>query len=222
MQLSQRHIGESALRLGFDACGVALAHRLDEDASFMTSWVEKGLHGEMDYLERNCEKRYNPCELVPGAKAVVVCLLTFEHSGRDYHRTVKSKLYELEALLKKDFGDDIVSRDAQHIFCDSAPFLERRWATLAGLGFIGKNHQLIHPELGSFVHIGELVLNTEVVLDDDKPVLESRCGDCRMCIDACPRHALGNADWDARKCVAYETHKCEVCQINCPYNEKTE
>ena len=138
--------------MGFDACGVAPVHRLDDDAQFMDNWIAQGLHGEMDYLERNCDKRYDPALLVPGAQAVVVCLLSYEHSGRDYHRRVKSLLYTLEAQLKEIFGEDIVSSTHQHIFCDSAPILERRWCVEAGLGFIGKNHQFIHPTLGSMVH----------------------------------------------------------------------
>lgn len=222
MQLTQQSICEISLRFGFDACGVAEAHRLEADAMFMDTWVAAGYHGKMDYLERNCEKRYDPRELVAGAKFVVVCLLTYDHSGRDYHRTMKSKLYEMEGYLKQIYGEDIVSQGVQHIFCDSAPMLERRWATLAGLGFIGKNHQLIHPVLGSKVHIGELVLNADVVMDGENSPMENGCGDCRLCIEACPRGALGNTFWDARRCVAYETHRCEICQIKCPYNEKTQ
>ena len=159
LKLTSANISKLALELGFDACGVAPVHYLDEDAQFMDSWIAQGLHGEMDYLERNRDKRYDPAALVPGAQAVVVCLLTYEHSGRDYHRRVKSLLYALEAKLKETFGEDIVSATHQHIFCDSAPMLERRWCVEAGLGFIGKNHQLIHPELGSMVHPGEIVIN---------------------------------------------------------------
>ena len=111
----------------------------------------------------------------------------------------------------------------QHIFCDSAPVLERRMAVAAGLGFIGRNHQLIHPRLGSRVHIGELVLQVDV--EDDRGVKPTysgatSCGECRRCIDACPGQALGRQEWDARRCIAYITHKCEICQQVCPYNEK--
>ena len=132
--LTFENISKLALELGFDACGVAPVHYLEEDAQFMDSWIAQGLHGEMDYLERNRDKRYDPAVLVPGAQAVVVCLLTYEHSGRDYHRRVKSMLYVLEAKLKEAFGEDIVSATHQHIFCDSAPMLERRWCVEAGLG----------------------------------------------------------------------------------------
>ena len=188
----------------------------------MDHWIVQGLHGDMDYLSRNCDKRYDPASLVPGAQTVVVCLLSFEHSGRDYHRKVKSMLYTLEAQLKAAFGEDIVSSTHQHIFCDSAPMLERRWCVEAGLGWIGKNHQLIHPKLGSLVHPGEIVLNKAL---EDLPSAEKRfgmlaqgCGDCTLCMDACPTGALRNEIWDARECIAYKTHYCLECQTVCPHN----
>lgn len=216
--MTEADIRRAAEEVGFDACGVATARRLDADAEVMDRWVGQGLHGNMDYLERNREKRYDPRELVEGGKTVVVCLLTYTHSGHDYHRAVKSKLYQLEALLRERYGDEIVGA-GQHIFCDSAPFLERRWAVLAGLGQIGRNHQLIHPELGSMVHPGELVLQCEVECatpSEQKDI----CGDCHRCEEACPTGALRQQVWDARLCVAYKTHHCLVCQQACPYNKQ--
>ena len=217
--LTYENICNIATEVGFDACGVATVRRLDTDAQFMDTWVAAGLNGEMEYLARNCEKRYDPSVLVPNAKTVVVCLLTYEHSGRDYHRTVKSRLYQLQARLIEKYGEEVVSADYQHIFCDSAPILERRWCVEAGLGFIGKNHQLIHPTLGSMVHPGELLLNIEV--SGMLPRVEKGCGECRRCLDACPTGALRNTVWDARQCVAYTTHYCLTCQLKCPYNETT-
>lgn len=225
MTLTLENICKLATEIGFDACGVAPVRRLDEDAQFMDNWVAQGLHGEMDYLERNCDKRYDPSLLVPGAQTVVVCLLSFEHSGRDYHRKVKSLLYTLEAKLKDAFSEDIVSATHQHIFCDSAPILERRWCVEAGLGFIGKNHQLIHPKLGSLVHPGEIVLNKTVNgyrvsdIGDWESAIGKGCGDCGLCLDACPTGALRNEVWDARECVAYTTHHCLECQKVCPHNK---
>jgi len=217
--LTSENICKLAAEIGFDSCGVAAVHRLDSDARYMDEWVAQGLHGDMSYFERNCEKRYDPAELVPGAQTVVVCLLTYEHSGRDYHRRVKSMLYALEAKLKEQFGEDIVSPTHQHIFCDSAPILERRWCVEAGLGFIGKNHQLIHPVLGSMVHPGEIVLNVPVELHSEHPLPRPQlCADCQLCLDACPTAALRNTVWDARECVAYTTHYCLECQKVCPYN----
>ena len=219
LTLTFENISKLALEVGFDACGVAPIHRLDDDAQFMDNWIAQGLHGEMDYLTRNCDKRYDPSLLVPGAQTVVVCLLTFEHSGRDYHRKVKSMLYTLEAKLKEAFGEDIVSSTHQHIFCDSAPMLERRWCVEAGLGFIGKNHQLIHPTLGSMVHPGEILINQPVPISNTQYPISQHCADCRLCLDACPTGALRNNVWDATQCIAYTTHHCLECQLVCPYNE---
>lgn len=219
LTLTFENISKLALEVGFDACGVAPVHRLDDDAQFMDNWIAQGLHGEMDYLTRNCDKRYDPSLLVPGAQTVVVCLLTFEHSGRDYHRKVKSMLYTLEAKLKEAFGEDIVSSTHQHIFCDSAPMLERRWCVEAGLGFIGKNHQLIHPTLGSMVHPSEILINQPVPISNTQYPISQHCADCHLCLDACPTGALRNNVWDATQCIAYTTHHCLECQLVCPYNE---
>ncbi len=209
-----------ALELGFDDCAVAPAARLDQDALYMDNWVAAGRHGAMDYLERNREKRYDPRALVEGAQTVVVCLMTYAHTGRDYHRTMKSRLYALDARLREEYGEEVVSTTQQHIFCDSAPFLERRWAVLSGLGQIGRNHQLIHPTLGSMVHPGELVLQVPVEQDSTRlrPLREDICAGCTRCLDACPTGALRQEVWDATRCVAYTTHYCLACQIACPYN----
>ena len=219
MKLTSTNIYDLAIEVGFDDCGVAPVQRLDNDAQFMDQWLAQGLHGNMDYLERNRDKRYDPSILVPGAQTVVVCLLHFDKSGRDYHRTVKSKLFRLEARLKEEFGEDIVSQTHQHIFCDSAPMLERRWCVEAGLGFIGKNHQLIHPTLGSLVHPGEILINAPVPITNTQSPIAQLCADCQLCLEACPTGALRNEVWDATQCVAYTTHHCLECQLVCPYNE---
>ncbi len=184
----------------------------------MDNWIAQGLHGEMNYLERNRDKRYDPSLLVTGAQTIVVCLLHFDKSGRDYHRTVKSLFYKLEARLKEEFGDDIVSSTHQHIFCDSAPILERRWCVEAGLGFIGKNHQLIHPTLGSLVHPGEIIINKVVPISNCQSPIAQLCADCSLCLDACPTGALRNNVWDTTQCIAYTTHHCLECQLICPFN----
>ena len=218
LKLTSKNISDLALQVGFDACGIAPVRPLSSDAQFMDNWIAQGLHGEMDYLERNCDKRYDPSVLVPGAQTVVVCLLSFDKSGRDYHRTVKSLLYKLEARLKEEYGEDIVSQTHQHIFCDSAPILERRWCVEAGLGFIGKNHQLIHPTLGSLVHPGEILINAPVPNANRPLPIAQRCADCQLCLEACPTGALRNNVWDATQCIAYTTHHCLECQNICPFN----
>lgn len=238
--LSVQWIRQQALAVGFDDCGVAHAERLDDDATFMEQWVAQGLHGNMSYLERNREKRYDPRELVPGATAVVVCVLRYDKCRRDYHRTIKSMLYQLDALLQSNPSDSSSSPDTsaspqtisslpQHLFCDSAPFLERRWAVKAGLGFIGRNHQFFHHTLGSMVHLGEIVIDRAIETIETTEVIapiktiESRfvatpCADCHLCEEACPTGALRNPVWDATRCIAYTTHRCLICQQACPLN----
>lgn len=218
LKLTSKNIYDLAIQVGFDDCGIAPVQRLDNDAQFMDQWLAQGLHGNMDYLERNRDKRYDPSVLVPGAQTVVVCLLHFDKSGRDYHRTVKSMLFQLEARLKEEFGEDIVSQTHQHIFCDSAPMLERRWCVEAGLGFIGNNHQLIHPTLGSLVHPGEIVINKPVPISNTQYPISEHCANCQLCLEACPTGALRNEVWDATQCIAYTTHHCLECQLICPYN----
>jgi epoxyqueuosine reductase len=218
LKLTSKNIYDLAIQVGFDDCGIAPVQRLDNDAQFMDQWIAQGLHGNMDYLERNRDKRYDPSVLVPGAQTVVVCLLHFDKSSRDYHRTVKSMLFQLEARLKEEFGEDIVSQTHQHIFCDSAPMLERRWCVEAGLGFIGNNHQLIHPTLGSLVHPGEIVINKPVPISNTQHPISEHCANCQLCLEACPTGALRNEVWDATQCIAYTTHHCLECQLVCPYN----
>ncbi|MGN0234939.1 MAG: epoxyqueuosine reductase [Paludibacteraceae bacterium] len=243
--VSGQRIRQQALAVGFDDCGVALASRLDDDAAFMEQWVAQGLHGNMSYFERNREKRYDPRELVPGATAVVVCVLRYDKCRRDYHRTIKSMLYELDARLQDSPTAPAVSLSPsspaetspssslpQHIFCDSAPFLERRWAVRAGLGFIGRNHQFFHHSLGSMVHLGELVLTVPVSLGEPEASPNGAglseaaagrpatpCADCHLCEEACPTGALRNPVWDATRCIAYTTHRCLICQQACPLNQ---
>ena len=229
--ISARWIRQQALAVGFDDCGVALAERLDEDAAFMDRWVAQGLHGNMSYLERNREKRYDPRELVPGATAVVVCVLRYDKCRRDYHRTIKSMLYELDALLQSNSSvssspAQAVSPLPQHLFCDSAPFLERRWAVKAGLGFIGRNHQFIHHTFGSMVHLGEIVIDSPIeaieAIDTTDAIhrfTATPCAECHLCEEACPTGALRNPVWDATRCIAYTTHRCLVCQQACPLNK---
>ena len=230
---SVQWIRQQALAVGFDDCGVAHAERLDDDAAFMEQWVARGLHGNMSYLERNREKRYDPRELVPGATAVVVCVLRYDKCRRDYHRTIKSMLYQLDARLQNPsadfFSSSSPSSSPQHLFCDSAPFLERRWAVKAGLGFIGRNHQFFHHTLGSMVHLGEIVIDRAIETIETTEVIapiktiESRfaatpCADCHLCEEACPTGALRNPVWDATRCIAYTTHRCLICQQACPLN----
>jgi len=212
------NIKETALSLGFDACGIAKADALTEDANFLQTWLSEGKQGDMHYLERNFEKRTDPRELVPGCQSIVVVLMNYfptdlqntaapriakyAYPETDYHTIIKSKLKELEERICDVYGSHCVASDHQHSFVDSAPVLERRWAERAGLGWIGKHTQLINPDLGSYTYIGILMLNIELAYD--RPI-RPRCGTCTQCIDACPTQALKNGSLDASRCISYLT-----------------
>lgn len=241
-----------ASRVGFDACGAARVRRLDEDTTLFEQWLLSGHHGSMQYMQTDTDKRLDPRLLVDGCKTVIVGLMSYHKqekqvsgapfisqsglSQQDYHLVVKSHLQQLEQLIVEHYGSSVVSSSHQHLHCDSSPVLERRWAQLAGLGYIGKNHQLINPTLGSFVHIGILFLQDE--LDEySEPFTRNLCQDCDKCLKACPTAALRTNPFDARKCVAYLTierketlpaqythlledrlYGCDTCQDVCPHN----
>ena len=265
--ISASRIRKLALLAGFDDAGVAPAHRLDEDARLLEHWLDEGCEGSMQYMRENFEKRVNPEALVPGTKTVVCCVLSYYKrneqpegapyialsglSERDYHEVVKEKLQRLETLLKAEGGEKLTNYSLQHAFCDSAPVLERAWARECGLGWIGKNRQFIHPKLGSYVHLGLLFLQESVEISSSpklgevpkggRSVSAERgwgCGDCNLCLRACPTKAIREDGMDARRCVSYltierketlpEEHQgkpymtlygCDNCQRVCPYNK---
>ncbi len=207
------------MEIGFDACGIAKADFLEEDAAFLTSWLANGFQGEMSYLERNFDKRTNPKIMVEECQSVIVTLLNYfpaqlqnpsapkiskyAYSKIDYHTIIKEKLLVLENKIIEKYGADCFNSRQQHRFVDSAPVLERRWAQRAGLGWIGRNKMLINPTLGSFCFIGVLMINKE--LEYDEP-MRNRCGTCRRCLDSCPTVALTeDKGLDARKCISYQT-----------------
>lgn len=244
--LSQ-HIITQAEKLGFEACGIAKADFLKDDAERMEQWLDEGCHGEMDYLNRNKEKRYDPRLLNEGTKTVVSVLYNYFPKqtlpaddnfkiakyayGNDYHEVVKQKLRQLLAQIETLTG----KLENTRIFVDSAPVLERAWAVRCGLGFIGKNTCLIHPKKGSFLFIGQLLLPIEI--EPVGNIIPNHCGRCTRCIDACPTGALkAPFQLDARKCISYLTieykgdfssadtrfndwiYGCDICQDVCPYN----
>ena len=244
--LSQ-HIITQAEKLGFDACGVAKADFLEDDAEKVEKWLSENCQGEMDYLTRNKEKRYDPRLLNEGTKTVVSVLcnyypkqiLTSDNNykiskyayGDDYHEVVKQKLRQLLEKIELLTG----KLENTRIFVDSAPVLERAWAVRCGLGFIGKNTCLIHPKKGSFFFIGQLLLPVET--EPVGKIIPNHCGRCTRCLDACPTGALkAPFQLDARKCISYLTieykgdlsqtdtnfsdwiYGCDICQDVCPYN----
>jgi len=232
---------------GFDFCGIAAARPLDEDARKLANWLQQGKHGDMQYMEKHFELRVNPYKLLPGAKSVICFLMNYfpvadqENNipkiskyayGMDYHEVIRPKLQEILFLMKGKFGD-FHGRG----FVDSAPVLERSWAVHSGLGWVGKNGNLIHKKSGSFFFIATLIVDLE--LDYDAPVVADYCGSCTRCIDACPTQAIGpNKEVDGSKCISYFTIElkdllipdsmkgsfdnwlfgCDTCQDVCPWN----
>jgi len=240
-------IKQTATQLGFDYCGIAKAQRLDEDARRLEAWLNKSYQGNMQYMENHFDLRVDPTRLVPGAKSVITLLLNYYPAqtpqnalpkiakyayGKDYHEVIRSKLNALLKLVKMNIGD-INGRG----FVDSAPVLERTWAQRSGLGWVGKNGNLINKEKGSFFFIATLI--TDLELQYDNPLAKDYCGTCTKCIDACPTDAiLNNKVIDGSRCISYftielkdqlipETMKgkfdnwmfgCDVCQDVCPWN----
>jgi len=249
-----QQIKQAAFDAGFDACGIARADALTEDAFYLRKYLNDCKHGDMHYLERNLEKRCDPRLLVPGCKSVVVVLLNYKpekvqehhlpHIGKyaypveDYHSVMRRKMNQLEYRLIKLLGNDCVNHNHQHSFVDTAPILEKRWAERAGLGWIGRHSQLIHPRLGSYTFIGIILLQTES--DEYDQPHPYRCGNCNKCIIACPTQALTKGEtMDARKCIAYLTLEtktdipeamlnkmsgyivgCDICSRVCPWNKR--
>jgi epoxyqueuosine reductase len=236
-----QYIKSEALRLGFDICGIAKAEVVpDETIQLYNQWIAQEYHGTMQYLQRNCEKRFDPTRLVEGCKSIVVVALNYYPShpikgmasyaiGNDYHKIVKDKLYTLLNNI------NAVRPIKGRAFCDSAPVLERHWAVQAGIGWVGHNRQLTIPHKGSYFFIGELLIDAE--LEYDTPFTANHCGNCRKCLDNCPTGALSNDGFDAPKCLSYLTieyrgeltenigkkmgnnfYGCDCCLKACPHN----
>lgn len=234
-------IKSEAVRVGFDACGIAKATAVDEETvAFIEGWTKEGKHGTMHYLERNCEKRYDPTLLVEGCRSIIVVALNYTPKraiegisnyaqGSDYHKAVKERLY----MLLKSINEKVPCQG--RAFCDSAPVLERYWAVQSGLGWIGRNRQFIIPGKGSCFFIGELIVDIE--LEYDAPYRQNHCGNCNNCIENCPTGALKREGFDSRECLSYLTieyrgelpenigekmgncfYGCDRCQAVCPHN----
>lgn len=239
-------IKEKAKALGFMSCGIAKAGFLAEEAPRLEQWLNQGKHGEMHYMENHFDKRLDPTKLVPGAKSVISLLLNYYSPqkqtdpdapklstyayGEDYHHVIKRKLKALLEYLRQEIGE-IDGR----VFVDSAPVMDKAWAAKAGLGWIGKNTNLISKKTGSFFFIAEMIVDLE--LSYDMPVTD-HCGSCTACIDACPTEALTTPyQIDGSKCISYATIElknaiptqfknkmegwmfgCDICQTVCPWN----
>jgi epoxyqueuosine reductase len=237
-------IKQEAARLGFNRCGISKADFLEEEAPQLEQWLKNGMHGKMQYMENHFDKRLDPRLLVDGAKSVISFMLNYfpeknqRHDapkiskyayGTDYHLVIKEKLKELVFFIKENIGD--VNGRA---FVDSAPVLDKAWATKGGLGWIGKNSNLLNKEIGSFFFIAELI--TDLDLEYDEVHAQDYCGTCTRCIDACPTDAIIKPYVvDGSKCISYFTIElkeaipadvetdgwvfgCDICQDVCPWN----
>ena len=236
-----------ALTLGFAQCGIAKAERLEEDAIRLEQWLNNGMHGNMQYMENHFDMRVDPRLLVPGAKSVITLILNYFPSiisentdvkvskyayGKDYHEVIREKLNLFLKEIKAQIGD-IAGRG----FVDSAPVLERSWAQRSGIGWVGKNGNLINPQKGSFFFIATLITDLELIYDHPFP--KDHCGTCTKCIDHCPTGAImPNKVINGSQCISYFTIElkdalipeamkgkfdnwmfgCDVCQDVCPWN----
>ena len=243
-------IKNKAKELGFDACGIAEVASADTEVLFFDRWIAEGCHAGMKYMENYRDIRLNPAGLVEGARSVISVALNYYPAqkqspdsprisyyayGKDYHIVVKDKLRQLWEYITSLVPVLDSTLPVARFFTDSAPILERYWAWKAGLGWIGKNTNLIIPGKGSFFFLGEIVTTLE--LDYDTPQ-KNRCGTCRRCLDSCPTGALERpGHLNANKCISYLTieHKgdipseqasrlgdrlygCDTCQEVCPWN----
>ena len=240
-------IKQTASDIGFDYCGIAKVQVLNDDARRLEQWLNKGMHGKMQYMENYFDLRIDPSKLVAGAKSVITLMMNYFPGanqkenvpkiaryayGNDYHEVIREKLKELIRLIKLKVGD-INGRG----FVDSAPVLERTWAQKSGLGWIGKNGNLISKQSGSFFFIATLIVDIE--LEYDAPFAKDYCGSCTRCIDSCPTEAiLPDKVIDGSKCISYFTIElkdalipgtmkgkfdnwmfgCVTCQDVCPWN----
>lgn len=247
--IARKVIINAAREVGFDLVGVVCAEPMAAERKRFEEWLLAGHNSTLEYLERNVEKRFDASRLVEDARSVVICAVSYLSTVsrgyendcrtkiasyalmRDYHLTIKEMLFELGERLAHE-----VEGLKFRAFTDSAPLAEKSHAVRAGLGWIGRNSLLVTPQYGSFVLLGEIVINQDID-SYDTPFTESRCGDCRACVDSCPNGAiLDNRLIDTRRCISCRTIEregeaeevalhgwlfgCDLCQGACPYNRR--
>lgn len=249
MESIAQQIKRRALEIGFDKIGIVRAEPLREESGRLKEWLAKNYHAEMRWMEREPEKRGDPQRIFPGAKSIVVVALNYftphEHTdssdlgkvsryawGDDYHDVLKEKLRGLFAFIQT-IDETIEGK----ICVDTAPVMDKAWAVRAGLGWLGKHSNVITREFGSWIFIGEILLNIE--LEYDAEIIEDHCGTCRKCLDACPTNAIvAPYIVDSKACLSYATielrspelpeaikenlngwlYGCDICQDVCPWN----
>ena len=239
-------IKNKSIELGFISCGISKSGFLENEIGRFESWLKNNYHGKMSYMERNFDKRMDTRKLVDGSKSVISLLFNYYPSkeinnnsfkiskyayGNDYHFIIKDKLKTLLSSMRNEIGE-IDGR----VFVDSAPIMEKAWAKKSGLGWIGKNTNLISKKTGSFFFIAEIIVDLELEYDNE---VTDHCGSCTACLDACPTDALYEPyKIDASKCISYFTIElkeqfpndlkkdfndwifgCDICQDVCPWNK---
>ena len=239
-------IKNEAKRLGFISCGISKAEFLENEAPRLEKWLKSNMHGEMKYMENYFDKRLDPTKLVEGAKSIISLAYNYYPNnfqkkgipkiskyayGKDYHYVIKEKLKQLLSYIKEEVGE-VYGR----VFVDSAPILEKAWASKSGIGWVGKNSNLITKQVGSYYFLAELIID----LDLDYDTIETdHCGECTACIDSCPTEAIVEPYVvDGSKCISYFTIElkenipnefkgkfndwifgCDICQDVCPWNK---
>ena len=239
-------IKAKAKKFGFQNCGISKADFLEEDAEPLENWLKTGFQGKMQYMENHFDKRLDPRLLVPGSKSVISLSYNYFPEakipekdnyriskyayGHDYHEIIKEIMVEMVAELKSEIGDFHC-----RVFTDSAPVLERSWARKSGIGWVGKNANLITKQSGSFYFLAEIICDLELSEDH---ITTDHCGTCTKCIDACPTDAIvSDRIIDGSKCISYATIElkeeipdsfkgrmqdwmfgCDICQDVCPWN----
>lgn len=230
------------------SCGISKAEFLEEEAPRLENWLNQNMHGEMQWMENHFDKRLDPTKLMDGAKSVISVLLNYYPEqaqaadtykiakyayGTDYHFVIKDKLKHLLHFIQEEIGE-VHGR----AFVDSAPVLDRAWAAKSGLGWVGKNSNLLTKKAGSFYFIAELIVDMELEYDT---AITDHCGSCTKCLDACPTEAIvAPYVVDGSKCISYFTIElkneiptefegkfgdwafgCDVCQDVCPWNRSS-
>ena len=248
MKISSKSIKKKAEELGFQKVGIARAEKTPQEKSDLDSWLMQGNHASMAWMMNRKDERGNIHKYFPEARSVIAVGMNYYTGndqdnlrsdykfsnyawGDDYHTVLKKQLYQLLKWIKEN------NSKVKGVVCvDTSPVMDKVWAQRGGLGWVGKHTNLISRDLGSWLFLGELILDLE--LDYDAPFEEDLCGTCLACIESCPTQALEEYKIDAGKCISYLTiehrgelpesqsdlhgwiYGCDICQEVCPWNEK--